>query len=101
MKRIEVGMLVIVIRTKFPEFSADIGRIGRVCKIERDYREGEKSNPTGLWLAILDDEKDVNCKGEAMGFALSDLRPINPDSEPADEDFQEDLKRWLGKKVTA
>jgi hypothetical protein len=94
--KIEVGMLVRIIASKYMEDGTSnsiaskkyIGMITRVIKKAKPY------NGLPLWFV-------ENTTEYGMAFPEVELEPINPDSEPADEDFQEDLKRWLGKKVTA
>jgi len=88
---ISVGMLVRII--DHPSFINEesckyIGHIGIVI------RECTYDNHPDYW--------DIEgIPADMYGFGSEVLEPIKPDSTPADEDFQEDLKRWLDKKVTA
>ncbi len=90
MSHIKVGMLVEIIDTStFIRGRESIGHVGRVLSFW-----GRGSSGKDCW--------DISGTDTAtVAFVTDCLRPINPDSEPAEQDFQEDLKRWLGEKVTA
>ncbi len=88
MSRIKVGMLVRII--PHPKITLDGQKyIGGVFEVIRESASG-----LPYWkLAGATDPGD-------MWWAGTVLEPVDHD-KPADEDFQEDLKRWLGEKVTA
>lgn len=96
MKKIEVGMLVEIV--DYPGYVSGrnfIGRIGKVlgrCSIHRGCWniEGMERDP----------EDDIT-----LSFDPQALRPIDPPSEDrfqsCDEDFKQDLARWLSDGVKA
>ncbi len=96
MSRIEVGMLVrindkVMEGTDAKGFRPSLigGSIGIVL--------------SNAFIAISEGKQFPcwNIEGIKEVCAEEILIPINPDAEPAEQDFQEDLKRWLGEKVTA
>ena len=87
MAKIEVGMLVRVVSPSLEyDNNSLVGKIGTVKSFD-DSRVCEVCCGDDFWFTTLHHE----------GICACSLEPINPDHEPADEEFQQELKNLLGR----
>jgi len=90
--KIEVGMLVMIVDSA--DFINPFARvyIGHIGTVIGTWRSKRTPNKIGCDISGTDTSR--------VAFCEEQLKPIPP-PEAAEEDFQEDLKLWLNKEVTA
>lgn len=93
MKKLEPGMLCRVVRAFNPENNGVIVRI-----VELEAPPFEEATPGARWWRV---NKGLIFWSFLLGYHSSNyapeinLEPINPDHQPADEEWQADFKRLL------